>query len=173
MRLDRSFYERDVLIVAPELIGKRMIRNTPAGNPSYLITEVEAYRGTEDEASHARFGKTSRNAVMFDTGGLLYVYLIYGMYWMLNIVTGKRGQAQAVLIRGVSDISGPGRIARTLGIDRSFYGEDLVSSERIWIEDHSNIPEYVQQPRIGINYAGEPWKSQPWRYIMVPPSQIS
>ena len=173
MKLDRSFYERDVLIVAPELIGKSIIRNTPTGNTSYLINEVEAYRGSEDEASHARFGKTSWNAVMFATGGLLYVYFIYGMHWMLNIVTGKSGQAQAVLIRGVSAISGPGRIARTLGIDRSFYREDLVSSERIWIEDHSIFPEILQQPRIGINYAGEPWKSQPWRYIMVPSQQIS
>jgi DNA-3-methyladenine glycosylase len=173
MRLERSFYERDVLIVAPELISKRLIISTFAGTSSYLITEVEAYRGTEDEASHARFGKTSRNSVMFDSGGLLYVYLIYGMYWMLNIVTGISGQAQAALIRGVSDINGPGRVTRQLGIERSFYGEDLVTSERIWIEDHPIVKDIVQLPRIGINYAGEPWKSQPWRYIMVRPPQIS
>jgi DNA-3-methyladenine glycosylase len=110
---------------------------------------------------------------MFESGGHIYVYFIYGMYWMFNIVTGFREHPQAVLIRGVEGIKGPGKVARTLGIDKSFYGENLICSNRIWIEDRGYRPATEQQPRYGINYAGEPWKSMPWRYIMVPPFQIS
>jgi DNA-3-methyladenine glycosylase len=168
MRLDRSFYERDVLLVAPELIGKKLVRQTSQNIISFTITETEAYRGTEDKASHARFGRTSRNSIMFDHGGLVYVYFIYGMYWMMNIVTGLKDNPQAVLIRGVDNTYGPGKVARLLGIDRSYYGEDLVTSDNMWIEDQHLVPEIIQQPRYGINYAGEPWKSKPWRYLMAP-----
>lgn len=171
MRLPLSFYERDVLEVAPELLGKILVRNSDHGQVKYMITEVEAYRGQEDQASHARFGKTMRNSVMFGSGGILYVYFIYGMYWMLNIVTGKAEQPQAILIRGAGNISGPGRVTKILSIDRSFNGENLSVSDRIWIEDHGFAASIVQKPRFGINYAGEPWKSLPWRYIMVQPPQ--
>jgi len=173
MRLPRSFYERDVLDVAPELIGKMIFRKSADGLSGYLITEVEAYRGTEDQASHARFGKTKRNSVMFEAGGLLYVYFIYGMYWMVNIVTGRVEQPQAVLIRGLKEAEGPGRVARLLDVNRSFYGESLAVSDRIWIEDQQVVLPVIQKPRFGINYAGEPWKSMPWRYIMVPPPRNS
>jgi DNA-3-methyladenine glycosylase len=173
MRLGRSFYEQDVLIVAPDLIGKVLVLQHETNAGLYTISEVEAYRGTEDQASHARFGKTARNAVMFDKGGLIYVYFIYGMYWMINIVTATEGLPQAVLIRGLSGINGPGKVTKTLGIDKSFNGEDLVTSGRIWIEDSGQKPQYICKPRFGINYAGEPWISNPWRYIMVQPPQIS
>jgi DNA-3-methyladenine glycosylase len=173
MRLNRSFYERDVLLVAPELIGKSLIRMTDAGYSAYVITEVEAYRGTEDQASHARFGKTARNAIMFESGGRIYVYFIYGMYWMINIVTGNRDLPQAVLIRGLKGFEGPGKVTRELAIDRSFYGEDLATSNRIWIENRDLSPVILQQPRYGISYAGEPWKSMPWRFIMAPSPQTS
>jgi DNA-3-methyladenine glycosylase len=168
MRLDRSFYNRDVLLVAPDLIGKILIRNSSKGPESFIIMEVEAYRGTEDEASHARFGKTSRNQVMFAEGGLIYVYLIYGVHWMLNFVTGTQGQPQAILIRGLKGLNGPGKVTRAIRIDKSFYGEDLAYSERIWVEDHRIKPVILQKPRFGIDYASEPWKSMPWRYIMAP-----
>lgn len=161
-----SFYERDVLDVAPELLGKMLVRKADTGLLSYLITEVEAYRGIEDQASHARFGKTQRNSVMFDSGGTLYIYFIYGMYWMMNIVTGKTNEPQAILIRALKNIEGPGRVARLLGVDKSFNGENLGESHRIWIEDHNITPAVLQKPRYGIDYAGEPWKSMPWRYIM-------
>jgi DNA-3-methyladenine glycosylase len=173
MRLGRSFYEQDVLMVAPDLVGKVLVFRHETITGFYTISEVEAYRGTEDQASHARFGKTSRNAVMFGKGGLIYVYLIYGIYWMINIVTATEGVPQAVLIRGLTGINGPGKVTKTLGIDKSYYGEDLVTSDRIWIEDSGQKPQYTCKPRFGINYAGEPWKSNPWRYIMVQPPQIS
>ena len=173
MRLDKSFYERDVLLVAPDLIGKKLMRYSEEGIISYTITEVEAYNGKEDEASHARFGKTQRNAVMFENGGLIYMYFIYGMYWMVNIVTGIPGQPQAILIRGLEGISGPGKVTRHLQLDKSFNGEDLGISERIWIEEGKAGHAIIQLPRIGINYASEPWKSKPWRYIMAPGPKIS
>ena len=167
MRLTRSFFDRDVLQVAPELIGKTLVRMKKDFPEFYIITEVEAYRGIEDEASHARFGKTSRNNVMFASGGLVYVYLIYGMYWMLNFVTGAEGQAQAILIRGIEGLDGPGKLTKALEIDKSFNGENLASSERIWLEEGAEKPLIIQKPRYGIGYAGEPWKSMPWRYIKV------
>ncbi|MBT6005831.1 MAG: DNA-3-methyladenine glycosylase, partial [Prolixibacteraceae bacterium] len=132
----------------------------------YRITEVEAYRGRDDLACHAHKGKTQRTEVMFREGGLVYVYLIYGMYWMLNIVTGKENDASAILIRGVEGISGPGRVGKVLQLDKSFYGETLFLSKRIWIEDSDEIPKISTSARIGIDYAGEPWVSTPWRFLV-------
>jgi DNA-3-methyladenine glycosylase len=166
-RLSRDFYIRDVLEVAPDIIGKNIIIMLKDNSfARYQVTDVEAYRGNEDKACHASKGRTARTEVMFRDGGHLYVYLIYGMYWMLNIVTASEGTPQAVLIRGIADISGPGRVSKTLAIDRSYYGEDLVTSERIWLEDVGAKPEYKTGPRIGIDYAGEYWKSRPWRYFL-------
>lgn len=164
-RLSVEFFVRDVLDVAPDLIGKIMvIRLAGKTFGRYQITEVEAYRGTEDKACHAFRGRTARTEIMFHEGGRLYVYLIYGMYWMLNIVTGQVNNPQAVLIRGVENHNGPGKITKSFGIDRTFYGEDLNISERIWIEDAGVIPLIKTGPRIGIDYAGEYWKTRPWRY---------
>jgi DNA-3-methyladenine glycosylase len=171
MRLNGSFYERDVLEVAPELIGKKLFRQVHTHCNSFIITETEAYGGKDDQASHARFGKTARNAMMYERGGCIYMYFIYGMYWMMNIVTGKKDFPQAILIRGLHGIEGPGRITKALQIDRTMHGEDLTISNKIWIENGLDNPAYIQQPRVGINYAGEPWKSNPWRYIMVQPLQ--
>jgi len=167
-RLERLFFQRDVLEVAPELLGKTVVRQFGNGTISrFAITETEAYSGDGDLACHASKGKTSRTEVMFREGGLVYVYLIYGMYWMLNVVTGAEGEASAVLIRGLQGISGPGRVGKALQLDKSFYGEDLATSERIWIEDTENHPDFITSPRIGIDYAGEPWVSKPWRYVAV------
>ena len=167
IRLEREFYIRDVLAVAPELPGKFLVTRDRKG--SFIrsqITEVEAYRGTEDLACHASKGRTARTEVMFSNGGHLYVYLVYGMHWMLNIVTGTENDPQAVLIRGLADCAGPGRLTRQLGIDRSFNGEDLVTSERIWVEDNGFRTKCKTGLRIGIDYAGDYWKSRPWRYYL-------
>jgi len=166
-RLNRNFYNRDVLDVAPEIIGKIMVIRLADGfYCRYSVTEVEAYRGIEDRACHAFKGKTSRTRVMFGEGGYLYIYLIYGMYWMLNIVTGEEDNPQAVLIRGVESLPGPGKLTKALGIDKSFYGEDLTVSERIWFEESGEKPLVKTSPRIGIDYAGEYWASMPWRYYV-------
>jgi DNA-3-methyladenine glycosylase len=166
-RLSIDFFIRDVLEVAPDLPGKTLVIRLPDGTIGrFRITEVEAYRGADDKACHACRGRTPRTEIMFHEGGRLYVYLIYGMYWMLNIVTGKENDPQAVLIRGVETYSGPGKLTKSLGIDRSYYGEDLVTSERIWLEDDGVKPAIKTGPRIGIDYAGEYWKSRPWRYYI-------
>ena len=166
-RLARSFYTRDVLDVAPDLIGQWIVRRfEDQRTERFLITEVEAYRGPEDLASHASKGRTKRTEVMYHQGGKVYMYLIYGMYWMLNIVAGGEGQPHAVLIRGLDGIVGPGRLTRALNLTKEFYGEDLIESKRLWLEERGSREEVITTPRIGIDYSGEYWKNRPWRYVM-------
>ncbi len=166
-RLTREFYTRDVLDVAPDLVGKDLVMGLPGGNYArHMINEVEAYRGEEDLACHAAKGRTARTEVLYHEGGRLYVYFIYGMYWMLNVVTGAENVPQAVLIRGVGNYNGPGKLTRALSIDRSFYGEDLTTSGRLWIEDSGVLPVIKTSPRIGVEYSGEIWKSKLWRFYI-------
>ena len=166
-RLQKAFFLRDVLEVAPELIGKILVRRFDDGRiQKYRITETEAYRGTEDLACHASKGCTPRTEVMFREGGTVYVYLIYGQYWLLNLVTGSDGDASAVLIRGMADFSGPGRVGRELQLDRSFYGENLIFSERIWVEEAEPIAEIKTSKRIGVEYSGEEWADKLWRFYI-------
>src|SRR5512133_998317 len=168
-RLRREFYTRDVIEVAPGLIGKNLVLQRSDGiSGKFFISEVEAYRGEEDLACHAAKGRTGRTEVLYHEGGRLYVYFIYGMYWMLNIVTEKENIPHAVLIRGIEGFNGPGKITRALGIDKSFYGEDLTVSGRIWIEESGLNPKIKTSPRIGVDYAGE-WRDKPWRFFVLPP----
>jgi DNA-3-methyladenine glycosylase len=166
-KLKVDFFQRDVLEIAPELLGKILVRQYEDGAiRKFKITEVEAYRGIDDLACHASKGKTARTEVMFRAGGFIYVYLIYGVYWMLNIVTGKENDASAVLIRGIEGFSGPGRVGKILQLDKSFYGENIHSCSRLWIEVNKPVSKFTTSPRIGINYAGEPWISKPWRFTV-------
>ncbi len=166
-RLGREFYRQDVLEVAPRLLGQHLVRVFQDGTrTTYVISETEAYRGGEDMACHASKGKTPRTRVMYGDGGHLYMYLIYGMYWMLNVVTGAEDIPQAVLFRGLREINGPGRLTKLIDVDKDFYGEDLVNSGRIWIEDSGKGHDYTAGPRVGIDYAGDPWKDMPWRFII-------
>lgn len=164
-RLGQEFFTRDVLRVAPELIGKILTVGNNGSVNRYMITETEAYRGFDDLACHASKGRTARTEVMFGRGGKIYVYFVYGMYWMLNFVTADVDIPQAVLIRGIEGYDGPGKLTRALNIDGSFYGEDLSVSERIWVEDCGFRPLIEKGPRIGIQYAGRKWISKPWRYL--------
>ena len=154
------------MTVAPELLGKILVCKVNDELLRYRITETEAYRGIEDLACHACKGRTSRTEAMYHTGGVVYVYLIYGMYWMLNMVTGLENEPQAALIRGIEGLYGPGRITRKLQIDKSFYNEDVTLSPRIWIEDDGLKPSYDAGTRIGVQYAGE-WKDKPWRFFYI------
>jgi DNA-3-methyladenine glycosylase len=166
-KLSRDFFSHDVLSVAPELIGKTLVVKTGYNSFSrYMITETEAYRGSEDEACHASRGRTTRTEIMYHEGGKIYVYFVYGMYWMLNFVAGERNNPQATLIRGIEGFNGPGKVTRALNIDRSYYGEDLTTSKRIWVEDSGIRPKVKTSRRIGINYAGETWKNKLWRYYI-------
>lgn len=167
MRLNSHFYQSDVLEVAPLLLGKTLVRRFEDGEEKrVIITEVEAYRGIDDLGCHASKGMTKRNKVMFSRGGLVYVYLIYGMYWMFNVVTSVENDPQAVLVRGVTGANGPGKLTRLLAIDKSFYGEDLVTSNRLWLEDTGVSPSFITTPRIGIDYAGPYWSKVPWRFVL-------
>ena len=169
-RLPAGFFHRNVLEVAPELLGKILVRQFDENDlQRFVITEVEAYSGDGDIACHACKGKTPRTEAMFREGGLVYVYLVYGMHWLLNVVTGKEGDASAVLIRGLQGINGPGRVGKALHLDKSFYGETLLTSSRIWIEDSGKQATFKTAPRVGIHYAGEPWVSKPWRYMLISP----
>jgi DNA-3-methyladenine glycosylase len=165
-RVDRSFFLADAVAVAELLPGMDLVTLTPESEHRYMITETEAYLGEADRACHASKGRTGRTEPMYLEGGHLYVYFVYGMHWMLNIVTGPAESPQAVLIRGVTRFTGPGRVTKALGIDRSYNTEDLISSGRIWIEDNGLHPGLSAGPRIGIGYAGEPWISKPWRFII-------
>ncbi len=117
-------------------------------------------------ACHASKGRTPRTEVMFQEGGTVYVYLIYGMYWLLNLVTGNDGDASAVLIRGIEGYSGPGRVGRKLQFDKSFYGESLINSSRIWVEDAEPVAEIRTSKRIGIGYSGDEWAAKLWRFYV-------
>lgn len=164
-KLGKDFFIRDVLEVAPDLLGKILVLEKNNSILRFPITEIEAYRGEEDLACHASKGRTARTEIMYHQGGVIYVYLIYGMYWMLNFVTGGANEPQATLIRGIKGFDGPGKLTKQLSINKSFYGENLYVSKRIWLEDGLPINDYTATPRIGIDYAGEPWVSKPWRFI--------
>ncbi len=167
-RISNDFFQKhNAVFVAENLLGKTLVRKFDNGQIlSSKIIETEAYMGAEDLACHASKGRTPRTEVIFHEGGKVYVYLIYGMYWMLNFVTGTENEPQAVLVRGIENCIGPGRVGKLLKLDKSFYGEDLETSDRIWLEDSSHQGEIITTPRIGIDYAGEIWKNKPWRFVL-------
>lgn len=165
-RLNSDFYTHDALWVARNLLGKTIVQINDKGcELRYRITETEAYLGEEDEACHANKGRTPRTEIMYAEGGKVYVYLIYGMYWMFNVVTGSFNHPEAVLIRGIENIIGSGKVGRELKMNKSFYGEDLLNSLRIWIEDTPTFEKVDTFPRVGIDYAGDNWKLKHWRFV--------
>ena len=171
MRQNLEFYSKRAPELAPSLIGKLLCRKICDENGEriikFRITETECYFGEEDTACHAHKGKTERTKTMYRRGGIAYVYLCYGMHSMLNVVSGPEGYPEAVLIRGVEEYNGPGRLTKALKIDRSLNGEDLVLSRELWIEDDGYCSEYVAGKRIGIDYATEEYRSILWRYTMI------
>lgn len=167
--LGKSFFERSALEVAEDLLGKFLVKQEKGKEKAYMITEVEAYDGFEDKASHAHKGKTARNEIMFGEAGYWYVYLVYGMHNMLNIVTGKKDYPAAVLIRGVEEINGPGKLAKFLKIDRKFNKKKAERKTGLWIEDRGikiKKSEIKKTPRIGVDYAGECAKKL-YRFVLI------
>lgn len=163
-KLEKHFYAQNAVDLAVNLLGKTLVRVFEDGRKMhYKITATEAYCGSEDKACHASKGRTARTEVMFHEGGKIYVYLIYGIHWLFNVVAGEENNPQAVLICGIDNIKGSGRVGRELKIDKSFYGDDLTTSERIWIEESLDKPTYVATTRVGIDYAGK-WKDKLWRF---------
>ncbi|WP_027377898.1 DNA-3-methyladenine glycosylase [Kaistella palustris] len=167
-RLSKLYFQQnDAVALAKDLLGKTLVRKFADGREFRAqITETEAYFGPDDQASHASKGRTPRTELMFGAGGTVYVYLIYGKYWLLNIVTGTEDLPEAVLIRGLTTVSGPGRIGNLLELDRSFYGEDLDTSQRLWLEESELAGALITGPRVGVDYAGDEWRLKPWRFIL-------
>jgi DNA-3-methyladenine glycosylase len=175
-RLDRDAFNRPTLRVAREMLGRFIVRSDGGAPRSAMITEVEAYIGPRDLASHARNGRrTARVEPLYGDGGTVYVYFVYGMHWLLNFSTAGAGRPEAVLIRGIlpdpsgarSPVVGPARVTRHLGIDKRFDGTDATRSERLWIEDRGiRVPRgrIRTGPRVGIDYAGPYWAARPWRF---------
>ncbi len=165
-KLEYDFFKRDVLDVAPDLVGKIIVRSFENGTVIKLrITETEAYRGQEDKACHACKGRTKRTEVMYHTGGTIYVYLIYGIHWLLNIVTGEKDNPQAVLIRATREFDGPGKLTKALKIDKRFNSKKIYDSKLIHLADDLYSPEIITKKRIGIEYAGEVWANKAWRFV--------
>ena len=166
--LPPDFFRRDTLKVAKELLGKFVVKAQERDkNLSFLITEVEAYDGPEDKASHASRGRTPRTEVMFWEGGYFYVYLVYGMHFMLNIVTGAEDYPAAVLLRGTREVSGPGRLTKQLGVDKSWNKQPVHPDSGLWVEDRGveiNDKDIITGPRVGVDYAGQVWKNKPYRF---------
>jgi DNA-3-methyladenine glycosylase len=184
--VDRSFYRRDPRAVAPELLGKLLVRTDESGLVrAGRIVEVEAYCGGEDPGSHAYRGETARNRTMFGPPGGLYVYFTYGMHWCGNVVCGEEGVGVAVLLRALAPVagveamwaarpaarrerdlcSGPAKLCQALGLDRAFDGADLVTGDRgVVVADDGTPPppDPVQATRIGLSAGAE----HPWRWYV-------
>ena len=177
--LPRSFYARDVLEVAPELVGKHLRRDGVV----LRITEVEAYKWPPDTAGHARAGLTARNAPLWGPPGRAYVYLCYGLHQMLNIVTGPDGHAQAVLVRACEPVeglatiaarrggkhgpvllTGPGKIGQALDLDTSWSHHPLHRAGGLTVCDAPTPARVAVGPRIGIDYADPEHVALPWRF---------
>ena len=184
MQLKRKFFNRDTVIVARELLGKYLVRKVRNKVIRAKITETEAYCGPNDLACHASKGMTPRTKVMFGPPGHAYIYLIYGMYHCLNIVTEKEGYPAAVLIRTAEilnpkseflnkskipnpKLSGPGILCRELKIDKTLNGMDICAGKGLWLEDGEKIPRsrIKKSKRIGVEYAGK-WKDKLWRFSL-------
>jgi DNA-3-methyladenine glycosylase len=189
MKLPQAFYQQnDVVSIARDLLGKYLFTRTDGLLTGGIIVETEAYRGPEDVGSHAYNNRrTSRNDVMYAKGGVVYMYICYGIHDMLNIVTGEEGESHAVLIRAIEptvglDVmrlrlgfenddrrlcKGPGALAKALGLKKNHNGLSL-ESDTVWLEDLQNDIKHddiVACPRIGLNIA-EPYKSIPWRFYL-------
>lgn len=173
-KLPRKFYNQDTLTIAQELLGKFLAHNHNGKKYIGMITETEAYIGFDDKASHAFKGKTKRNAPMFESAGIAYVYMIYGMYFCFNIVTDKKDFPAAILIRALKPImninsktDGPGKLCRAMNINKNLNNIDLCG-DILYVEDRGQtIPQknIIADKRIGIDYAEE-YKDKLWRFYI-------
>lgn len=164
----KSFQSRKTVGVARGLLGKLLVRQMPDGKISrQRIIEAEAYDGEKDLACHASRGRTKRTEVMYQAGGRWYVYLCYGVHEMLNLVTGPENYPAAILIRGLENLNGPGRLTRQLQIGRALNGAPATRQSGLWIEDDGFqvLKSSIRTgPRIGVDYAGPVWAAKPWRF---------
>lgn len=163
MKLGYEFYHRLCLEVARDLAGKILVHRTEGGELRLRISETEAYCGEADTACHAHKGRTKRTEVLYADAGTIYVYLCYGMHWLLNIVTGEAEDPQAVLIRACVEAPGPGRLTKALGITGEL-NRGSILGDRLWVEDDGARYEIVPDKRVGIGYASQEDQDRLWRF---------
>ena len=185
IRLTRASFNLPTLRVARDLLGKFIVRRHRGRELAAMITEVEAYKGPRDRAAHTFGGRrTARVEPLYADGGTAYVYLVYGIHWLLNFSTAGAGTPEGVLIRGVltidrnkpSLISGPGRVTAYLRIDRRLDHVDTTRSAVMWLEDRGiRVParRILAGPRVGIDYAGAYWATRRWRFWINSPAELS
>jgi len=178
-KLGRRDFNRPTLGVACGLLGKFIVHNHRGRRFSAMVVETEAYCGPADRASHAAGGRrTNRVEPLYGHGGTVYVYLCYGIHWLLNFSTVGRGKPEGVLIRGVLAgeeklVAGPGNVTRHLKMGKALDGVDATVSKRIWIEDRGvRVPAQRIRtgPRVGVDYAGPRWAAKPWRFRIAAPA---
>ena len=162
MKLTEAFFHRPCLEVAKDLVGKVLV----CGDKHLRISETEAYCGEADTACHAHKGRTKRTEVMYMEAGMVYVYLCYGMHWMLNIVTGEENEPEAVLIRACVEANGPGKLTKELGITGEFNRQHICRQEELYIEDDGFRCEITAHKRVGIGYASQEDQDRLWRFKM-------
>ena len=163
--LTYEFFHRPCVEVARDLVGKVLVHETPNGCLRLRILETEAYCGEADTACHAHKGRTRRTEVMYMDAGTVYVYLCYGIHWLLNIVTGEENQPEAVLIRACVDAEGPGKLTKRLGITGALNRSSVLDGP-LWIEDNGFVCHVVTDKRVGIGYASEEDQNRLWRFKM-------
>lgn len=187
-KLSLTFYQQDVISLAKQLLGKKLLTLVDGQLTGGIIVETEAYNGVIDKASHAYNGRfTPRTSTMYKAGGVAYVYLCYGIHYLFNVVTGVEGNPHAVLIRGLEPVdglstmldrrkmtklaprisAGPGALAQALGIDKNLNAKDLLGDE-IWIEDagiNYDDSQIISSPRVGVAYAQD-HALLPWRFYI-------
>ena len=190
MRIDRSFFERDAVTAAQELIGCYLVRVSKEGITRARIVETEAYMGEIDDAAHSYKGKTERVRALYGEKGHAYIYLIYGMYNCLNISAGPKGVPQCILIRAAEPVcgidimekrrktdklknlcSGPGKLCMAMDITRTLYDEDMISGETLYLEHGEKLPTKSSK-RIGIDYA-EKCRDKLWRFTAADSEYLS
>lgn len=167
IKLNKEYFKQDALFLAQDLLGKFLCRNINGKILKLRITETECYQGKNDSASHASKRKTLRNKVMFRQGGFAYIYLCYGIHYLFNIVTGEKNTPQAVLIRGVENHNGPGKLTKALEIDKSLNGANLATSKEIWLEGDGFKYDFKTAKRVGISYAKPEDQEKLWRFIAI------
>jgi len=173
VRLGIPFFAQSALRISAQLPGAILVKRVGDGIRRARLVEVEAYVGPKDLASHSSKGRTARTKMMFGAAGRAYVYFIYGMHWMFNVVAGRSGQAHAVLVRAAesldgwdADLAGPGKLARAFRITREHNGLELTGDDFHFEADPAYRPRIVRTKRIGVDYAG-PWKEKLYRFVDV------
>ena len=164
-RLGYDFFHRDCPVVAQELVGKILVHRVAGIEHRLRITETECYYGESDTACHAHKGRTKRTEVLYAPAGTIYVYLCYGMHWLLNLVTGEEGHPEAVLIRCCETAPGPGRLTKKLGITGELNRQNVLDSD-LWVEDDGFVCAVTTDKRVGIGYASQEDQDRQWRFLM-------